>query len=374
MSKVQAYIPWIDVLRAVAVILACMCHLLPGVYGPTFAQGSYGVDLFFVISGFLITLILLRRRDMIAKGERLREVGAFFTRRILRLWPAYYFCLVSFILLWLLYDYAGQWEPSRQPGNLSWFVFQVTNIYQFLNGLNASLFNHFWSLSVEEQFYLIWPWLLLFLPKRSILPVFVSLLVIGLCAQLFFPGDHSRLFDGTPGDARLLPIGNFHTLAMGAIVAWIVHVRRDLFDRFSKLFLPLGLIALGLFVLIEWMSPPVIITAWDIPQRLLLAIGCGGLIGAAYAAGRTRFPRWLRPVAKLGKISYGVYLYHKIVPYVLMPVLGKLHLSPGVWVDVLICFVITVIWAALSYRYLEAPILRFRKAVVLRKAAAVAES
>src|SRR5260370_11051113 len=161
----ERYLPEIDGLRAIAFLGVLISHYL---YEPSVA-GYFGVVLFFVISGFLITDILVASR---AKAENttdlFRRLLHFYVRRCIRLWPVFY---VTLLITFIVY-------PGARASAL-WHIFQISNIfYSGTKDWHPWPLAHFWSLNVEEQFYLLWPLLILFTPRRM-LGVCVMLAAIG---------------------------------------------------------------------------------------------------------------------------------------------------------------------------------------------------
>ena len=175
------YFPHIQALRAVAVLGPVFVHLWPArvplsaYTSKVSGLGLLGVELFFVISGFLISGILLEARD--GAATRLRVLGAFYARRVLRIFPVYWLTLVVLAALGI---------PG--VGELFWLeFFYLTNfvIAHFEEWIGPT--SHFWSLAVEEQFYLFWPLVILFLPRRALLPVMVLAVVAAPAVSLVLP-------------------------------------------------------------------------------------------------------------------------------------------------------------------------------------------
>ena len=166
------YYQQLNSVRTIAVFMVIVFHWVPNSHSFILPLGSWGVEMFFVLSGFLITKILLEsRRDaeinFVSKGVVIRN---FILRRSLRIFPIYYLSLFAI----LFFDRAN---VSGLKDNLLYFFGYASNFLYF----NTQNFNypmaHFWSLAVEEQFYLIWPWFILFLPWRFVkLYLFISIL------------------------------------------------------------------------------------------------------------------------------------------------------------------------------------------------------
>src|SRR5215831_1336350 len=177
--QLPRYLSQLDVLRAVAILVVMVSHIngdVPALHlGRVFHYGSTGVDLFFVLSGFLITGILLRTKH---------ESGYFYNfyaRRILRIWPLYYSLLVfGFLLIPVLQPHLN---PSVAEQCHPWqsYLFFLQNLVVFRSGTFGPL-QITWSLCVEEQYYLLWPLLIFLLPPRHVakFAVFAALLSLSL--------------------------------------------------------------------------------------------------------------------------------------------------------------------------------------------------
>lgn len=144
------YYQKIDGLRCLAII-AVMVHHMAGILSTYVDWGYFGVDLFFVISGFLITLILLK-----TKGSFKAAYGKFLARRSLRIFPLYYFALLILVLI-------GHPLVLQELGYLLTYTYN----YRYPMISEASPVGHFWSLGVEEQYYLFWPFIVLGFKKRT---------------------------------------------------------------------------------------------------------------------------------------------------------------------------------------------------------------
>src|SRR5262249_40880734 len=155
-----AYMPQLDGLRAVAVLAVVAHHTLPGPLVDALNPGAAGVRLFFVLSGFLITGILLGCRESMAQQGAGQALASFYARRFLRIFPLYYFALAVVLL-------AGVQEARD---GAAWHLAYLSNVYGVRQGWLGSL-AHFWSLAVEEQFYLVWPALVLSLPRPWLGPL-----------------------------------------------------------------------------------------------------------------------------------------------------------------------------------------------------------
>jgi len=346
-------IPGLNGLRALSVVAVMLYHAqLPGMHG-----GYLGVEVFFVISGFLITRLLLNEWQR--KGRI--ELGAFMARRARRLLPALLLLLLAVALVgaFRLGPRAAQyrWDLLASLAYLeNWYQIQSGNSYFAEHGL--PLLRHLWSLAVEGQFYLVWPLLvaaLLSVPRagRKVLAVTVALLALGsflLMLHLADPGNPSsvkaaatlnRAYLGTDTRAFGLMVGAL--LAMAPLAAWVTRVAGWVLDACALLALAgLGLLCWllaadnpwlyrGGLVLVDLLTV-VLIAAFTRPQAGVVARGLG----------------W-GPLEWAGKVSYGLYLWH----WPLYKLMG--HGPGGRW-WLLVPLTLTVLITAASYHLVEQPI------------------
>lgn len=290
----------IDGLRAVAVFCVLLHHWTN--WGFQFGFGQIGVQTFFVISGFLITAILLTARSRAESSTRsaLFEIRSFFIRRTLRIFPIYYL-LLGFIFL---VDRFGIRE------SIYWHALYMSNIYFFIKGEFEGSLSHLWTLSVEEQFYLVWPWMALFTPKRW-LPFGICFLIVlapTTRALLYATGHHEYAQYNT------LVCANFDSLGCGALLAWAhtsaQQLQRDLILRTVYI----GALVSLMIVAISFLIGDKIITITL--DQLALAVIVTAILQAMQLGGKhpiIGFLSW-SPLVYFGQISYGIYLYHMFAP------------------------------------------------------------
>lgn len=312
-----ARLPQLDGVRAVAVSCVMAFHFIPWV-NQIAALGSIGVRLFFVLSGFLITRILLASRQYQVSAA----LRSFYIRRALRIFPVFYVVLAIAAALNI--------GPLRST--IGWHLTYLTNAYLFNRGSWHGSISHLWSLAVEEQFYLVWPWLMLLLPLRWLRPMIVAMIFIAPMSRMVIGGSMSGV----------LPTSCLDSLGAGALLAV---TGRPLFHAAIG---PLLIIA-GL-----WFHS-------DIALDFGVSLTAANIVARATRGIDDVFGRVLtaKPVMYLGTISYGVYLFHGFMPYVL----GRY--VPG-YIDIawplrlVILTAATIVVASLSWRFIEAPILRMK--------------
>lgn len=348
------YSPQLDGLRAVAVAAVAWSHWLPQwQFGVPLGAG---VHLFFVLSGFLITRILLGLREAPDRGA---AIGRFYLRRALRLFPAFF--LVLGIAVWADVPLARATWP--------WHAAYLSNLYIAGLGEWQGHLSHFWSLAVEEQFYLVWPWLIVVVPGRWLGPLIGAAVLAGPLARW-----GASLAGLSEAFWALVPGGSADSLALGAWVAfdqWRFRgTRTPVLTR-----PPVAGVALAIWLglaLAERLTPlPPALAIWrQVAQGVMFA----WLVAGAARGFVSRGGAWLGcPWARgLGRISYGVYLIHAFAPVVVHGAAGwagAASLAPdGPLARAGLYALATVVLAAVMWRVVESPILGLKSRVPYRRA------
>jgi peptidoglycan/LPS O-acetylase OafA/YrhL len=308
--------------------------------------GIISVRVFFTLSGFLITGILLRarRENERAGGPWWAPVRSFYIRRVMRIFPLYYLVLAVILI--------GGVPAARQY--FVWHLLYLSNFLQAnMHELGGST-SHFWSLAVEEQFYLFWPWLVLFMPRRAIPWMIVGMLVIGPVYRL-------TIFATTDNYAAAanLPFACLDSLGAGALLAWsVARGSAQWLNRISQFCLIAGLPLLALGIIfycanyeLGW------ITITDLGVGLTAAWlifgasrGFGGVVGWFLM-----FP----PLIYLGTISYCVYILHPFIHNIVPVLFGKMQIAlPRYRVQLAIELSVTVGMATASWYLFERHMIR----------------
>ncbi len=301
-----------------------------------------GVDLFFVLSGFLITRNLLQLRAQCSTG---RALGVFFYRRLLRIIPPYYLALAAIGL------YHG-----FPDGSAPWYWTFTSNIRDAQHGAHEGALNTLWSIGVEEQFYILWPWLVLLVPRRRLAAAF-ALVVAAAPVVRAFATEVSL-------DAvyRLMPC-RMDLLAMGALLALLDRDDVTWIARRRRAFLAAAGVALVAFAALSVAVP----TFRTRNNTLLFNVVGFSLAGVFFAgvlayvratrdgvAGAVLLHPWLRYV---GKISYMAYLTHMLA----IDLVRDLGFSGSKAAP--LSFALTLAISSASWYLLEQPLLRLRGVV-----------
>lgn len=328
-------------------IAAVLIHHMPGVHemGETYvllSRGFLGVDFFFVLSGFLITTLLLREEERTGTIS----IRGFYWRRVLRILPLYLLVVTAMVVVYAVIKA----EPLAQEIWPYYYVF----LANFLQGDIANL-GPMWSLSVEEQYYLIWPLLLILLPRRTRLWALAILVVINMAGVLDLfgvkaPQAGPLIFAMSIGYAAIL---------LGSALAVILNdprLFRFLAPVLGRRWSALPLIAL---LLVQLLVFPDVILGW--PQFSIHVVMTLILATLVMREDHVAMPLLrFRPVARVGEVSYGVYLLHLIGLHIAtesLPVFGLPQEGIGHFVIYLLA---SYLLAELSFRTYERYFLSLR--------------
>ena len=304
-SSLLSYDPSLDGVRALAVTSVALYHA-----GVGFAGGGFlGVDIFFVLSGYLITTVLLR--EFVATGSI--SVGSFWSRRAIRLLPALLVMVTVVLGVTLVAGQGSISDTTRSDaiGTLLYMqnwaeIFRGESYFELFS--RPSPFVHTWSLAIEEQWYLLWPVLVAVLVRRDRILLWVTLTAAGLSASwmayITTPDDPSRSYYGTDARAQALLIGSIAAIVMSRQQIVISsHI-----NKFTSAAATVGLLGcLGLVVAVTdeqiWMYRGGFTLAALTSVMLIVGIrqSPASVTARLIAA---------RPLAHLGRVSYGLYLWH----------------------------------------------------------------
>ncbi len=347
----------LDGIRAIAIALVFLTHLfattpivptafiasLPAPFRVLASHGWLGVDLFFVLSGYLITRILLS-----AKG-RPGYFRSFYLRRLLRIAPLYYTILIVLIAAYGYSNYAGYWN----------FALGLSANLSTLAGADApQAAGPMWSLAVEEQFYLFWPFVVLMLSRRALAVVAVAIVAIEPFARYHFG----------PGQI-VYPWCRFDGLALGAILAlWFTapSVTRGRSLRLSAALVGMSLAITAATAPFGGFAEGLLSTASRISEGTLLFAGIIAAVIAVPGLKATGFLR-SRALRFVAELSFCLYLVH--VPLVdlfhvlsrnVFPAVGALDVQPRIALQTTFVIVAAFAIAMLSRRFIELPLLRLK--------------
>lgn len=289
-----------DGIRGIAIILVLLYHNFNFI--EYFNYGWIGVDLFFVLSGFLITTILLTTLN---SGNYFKN---FYARRVLRIFPLYYLSLILFLIVFPAIKNFPL-DMSFYQENQIWFWTYLQNWTLIFNAeQNANALNHYWSLAIEEQYYLVWPLIIILLKKpKRILTVSIFLLILVIITRLFI-WNHREDF---PGYERLFLFTRLDGILIGSILALLHFINPKLIRKYFTSIIVFLTIANYLFYLFKKDQGP------DFPSWAIAGFTTFSFVFALgiYEAvmNENRIINYIltNPFLKfLGKYSYGIYIFH----------------------------------------------------------------
>lgn len=354
-----SYFKQLDALRAIAVSMVIFSHWA-GYHDNLWRDNSFwfngevGVQLFFVISGFLITGILLDERERAeanASGRR-AVLKAFYIRRFLRIFPLFYGTLFLGYAL----------GHPDVIASIKWHIVYLSNFLFAWRGEYLGDVSHFWSLAVEEQFYLFWPLLMLFLPKRWLLPFILCCIAMGPAFRFFL----DFVVNANEVAVNVLPFSSLDSLAGGALLA-LMHrnfLRNVMHEPAMRWIIVPCAIAGSFWILLRTLFPVpdhlqsevlyvarVLLVPGLMAVVWLFSMGLPGRVGALLESTLLSYT---------GKVSYGIYVFHFFIPGITAWICHKLNYP--IWealgmpayliINVLTLFAL----AAVSWHIFERPI------------------
>lgn len=345
--KYKEHVKSLDGIRGIAVLLVMLFHFK----APGFSLGFIGVPIFFCLSGFLITNILLNK-----KKQQLKEyLKTFFINRSLRIFPVFYlYLIVNFVVAVLV-----GW-PTH---GYMWFVLYLQNYYIGMNGVVPGILGHTWSLAIEEQFYWFWPFIVFFVKDKNLIKTFIPL-VIASCLfryYIYYVADQKFMIN-------VALMSCVDMLVMGAIFAKIKDEMNSVL--IARIIFFIGLVSTVASIVTMPISYFWDATLWAGPRwwfftslgllfsafiflcyRAELAEKGGLMLGVL----RSRF------LTYTGKISYGLYMWHTMCYLILMKAL-KNHVSEANHiVIVLVSLIASFAVATASFYLFEAKFLKLKK-------------
>ncbi len=343
----SGYKPQLDSLRAFAVLAVLIGHFA-GV--PIAIQG---VQLFFVLSGFLITSILLDCKSQIdgQDGSRAFLLREFYIRRFLRIFPPYYALLLALTLLNAL-DNGNLGQSGVSFGqSLVFHATYTSNVwFAFTGRWDPWTTSHFWSLAIEEQFYLFWPLIVLWVPRRSLWLAATLLIALGPVSRwLMLAHGANKIAFGT------LTPAYFDFLGLGAFLAIVrVQPRAPFVLRLFGVTAS-AVIAIGVSFAMNFKGLDVFL--WALAFTGLVSKASEGFTGSVALLLNSS------PLRYLGRISYGIYLYHLPAVVLVEKSLKQLGFTlPSIGPRrFALAGAVTLALAALSWHFLEAPINRLKR-------------
>jgi peptidoglycan/LPS O-acetylase OafA/YrhL len=327
-------------------------------------NGDLGVSFFFVLSGFLITYLLLEEKKITGKIN----VFHFYIRRILRIWPLYFLIVALCLLVFPLFD---DYIAYRFPIGVSiddlnpWFYLTFTGNFDFIyNGVSNFLIGVLWSVSIEEQFYLLWPLVIAITPRKYLLPLFVSIITGSILFRFFYAN----------GDIMII---KYHSLscvsdlATGAVIAYLA-TKETFIERLRNI-AKYKIIFIYLIILLfiplrfyVWKLGEYYVFASSIVPVIFSFLFAFIILEQNYAGQSFYKMSNSKIFSSLGKFTYGMYCFHMIVLFLVLYILDYFGMNVirmnkyGLIISAVLGLSFTILISKLSYRYFESNFLRLK--------------
>ncbi len=360
----RRHLPGLDGIRGLAILMVMLSHFI--VVGDNLGKGTVvsrfmhsgflGVDLFFVLSGFLITGILIDSKSSS------HYFSTFYARRALRIFPLYYGMLA---VAWLTAVYITPQDHAELTGydSMAWYWLYASNIGMAVKGQWLASptwigLGHFWSLAVEEQFYLVWPLLVYLMPVNRLKRLCVVLVIASplIYAILLLVMGNLATYVSTLSRLGVLAAGSWLAIIWREPGAW---------PQFKKLLLPTAILSGSILLLDRTVLPA--ISFMEPSLALILGTALVGLAASGKDGPLRSDVFECRALRWLGKYSYGIYVYHHALKPVWMYFLwdGWITRACGTGLLATLCYTATATAASLSlawlsWKFFEEPILSFK--------------
>lgn len=360
-KKSQIFFPNLDALRFFCFLSVFFFHSFATAYEAIstdpayqlvkyrlFGNGNLGVNFFFVLSGFLITYLLLAEKTTFQKVH----IGNFYMRRVLRIWPLFYFCVFfGFVLFPVLKRLLG--DTPQETANPWYYLFFINNFDFIRKGIpDSSVLSILWSVAIEEQFYLFWPLVVGFTRRRWLPYIFGLLLLASFAFRLFRSGDPTVVEHHTLSCISDLTVGGIGALLSFQSARFLEGIRN--LPRLLLVVLYACVAACFLFRQ-ELFEHNALTIALD---RLVISVLFLAVILEQNFCDRSLFQfKSLKTISRLGQYTYGLYCLHMIGILIAATVLKKLGWNRELWQVFLLegglSLIITILLAYTSYHFFE---------------------
>lgn len=349
-----SYQPQIDGLRAISV-LGVLLHHFGFVYPYFLNLGTLPVRTFFALTGYFVTMWVWRAIE-VAKKNRVspwRELPVFHARRLLRIIPPLYLSLVI----------ASAFSIASVKEDILWHALFTSNFYVVHIGYWPPAISHLWSLSVQEQYYLIWPVIILATPRKWFIPIVLIIIMLAFSYRMIcYTHEISPFVRWT-----MLP-GSLDSFSIGALVAWLGRgqVGSVMTSRFRMGII--GLLAFGCLLVGRYIRDGDFGHFWTSSVELWEAVFIGWIIASTSQGWHGVIGKVLSlpALVYLGKISLGIYLFHVLVHIITGPHLDKLGITPDGRnnLRIIVLMAITIAVASISWHLLEKPLGRLKPSLI----------
>ncbi|MCO6499218.1 MAG: acyltransferase [Vicingus serpentipes] len=354
--KEQIYLPGLNGIRAIAAVIVLIFHIdifissfhiEPLGYGSN-GMAGYGVVLFFVLSGFLITYLMMHEKEKFQKVN----LPKFYIRRILRIWPIYYLVIFSTFLIFYINPEIIKFSQNKIIESFIFYTLLASNIGYGL-GIGSLAIRPLWSVGVEEQFYAFWPFLVN--KSKNILKTLIGVIIIYLIFKISSKFIHPKIF-------TIISLSRFDCMALGGIGAYLYFTKSKLLNY---VYHPITQINSWAVLIVSIIYKP--LELLPIIDKEIHSIFYLMIILNVSTNPKSIIKLENKVFDFIGKISYGIYVYHMFILVILSYILTEIiHYQPtSSIIDYVLIYVLmitcTFTLATLSFNYFERFFLKRKK-------------
>lgn len=321
----------LDGLRAICIIFTIFNHIP---FVPSYIDGAFGVDIFFALSGWLITWLLLRDTS----GNKRFNLKHFYIRRFFRIVPLYAFTILLYFIASALLAQIGQ--PEKQHDFFAAFPYLISFNSEFRPLEAGDSFLHAWTLGIEEKFYIIWPCILFFFAKKPIWAFVISAFIIGCLLAV--------------SNGESFFVRGYFGLAFGAVLAIIVKTKPHLINIIKHTQTAPIVVGLMILTYIGSLLYP-ITSVWNLAMSFLGA----GLVANLWFNDTSKISRALSftPLAWAGKLTFAIYLTHVLVLNVVEMGIEKLGIQNSTMLEFTLVYALSIALAYVLHIAIEKPLI-----------------
>lgn len=339
-------------IRALAAISVLVSHTLSDLsyfglnhLGKSYNMASLGVTIFFTLSGFLITFLLLKEKDK-SLSDKI-NIKHFYIRRVLRIWPLYFLYLFLCLIVYFIYNVEYKYET------IFYYVFLLANIPLILSQTLPYL-GHFWSIAVEEQFYLFWPWIAK-INRSRLLKNTIILLIILLVIKYFFYFLDITYQISMPLTA--ITTTRFYCMIIGCIAGILFYSESKIIDYLSSIYFSIFCWLILFLAMINKFN-----ISSSLVDHEIISIVTVSIILTQIKRENHLIDLDSKVFDFLGKISYGIYVYHPLILFLFTQYIGKF--TEDIWYNYMFVFVavfmLVIFVSYLSYNFFESKFIKMK--------------
>lgn len=359
-TQSRPYFPHLDGLRFFAFLIVFISHSVLFLWGGKlyFAQGDLGVNFFFVLSGFLVTYLLYFEKE-VSRG--FIDMKKFYTKKILRIWPVLFIVLTLSFLLGSIGIENIPFAIDLHAVDIPWFFGFISNFYIIQSSTVSASIAILWAISVEVQFYIIWPIIVSWLNKRHIPAILIAIIISATIFRFINANEPNKVLYST--------FSVISDIAIGGLFGFFAFFNKNFTNKISIFFTKKNVIILYCIFIISIIIkmfpyifiPDSLMNIYTAILPVIFSLLFILMIFEQNYSNQSIFKASTnKQITYLGKISYGLYAYHMLCIAVIFSVLKSIGINSGLVIS-LVSLAFTILISHLSYKFIENKILSFKK-------------